>query len=235
MAHRDHEVRAGEDVQLAELDRLALVDVAGRAQDAERACRRSARASAAGAHGPRPRQRARGDRTHARARQTPSHQGDTGRSTRSRRRFDRRSSAPPACQAPLSACPRDRSRDLRSSGPPEASVVHPHHSARARKPAAVRMISGSRPDPSGLRTHKPTPLAPWMATRSRRCRGRTAPLSKTGRRGAGPAYASQRRLRTGPRRKRSYVPPSRKLLLEAMAPTRRPACSGRLWVVVGRP
>ena len=35
MADGDHELRAGEDVHLAELDGLGLVDVAGRAQDAE--------------------------------------------------------------------------------------------------------------------------------------------------------------------------------------------------------
>jgi hypothetical protein len=35
VAHGDHEVLAGEDVDLAELHRLGLVDVAGRAQDAE--------------------------------------------------------------------------------------------------------------------------------------------------------------------------------------------------------
>ena len=49
VAHGDDELRADEDRDLAEHDRLRLVDVASRPQDEEQVCRRSARASGADA------------------------------------------------------------------------------------------------------------------------------------------------------------------------------------------
>ena len=63
VADGEHEVRPDEDVDLAELDLLDVVEVASRRAAPRTGCRRSARAWAAGGRRSRPRRRARGGRT----------------------------------------------------------------------------------------------------------------------------------------------------------------------------
>ena len=171
VADGDDEALADEDQDLAELDDLLRVHVAGRSSGRRRACRRRPRAWAAGARGWRPRPPARAGRTRAGPSRTPPRWARAGRSRRTR----------PALSRPRRRAPAPAGR--RAGGPPRRR--RSRRSSLAKPTGQLQRLLARAPP----RRRRPPPRAAPAACRSprpARCPARPPARRRAGAAAAGP-------------------------------------------------